>query len=317
MPGWMCWAVDSPAAIRKRTSGSRVLFSGVGTQMIAASQRFQRGVVRGRREGGQDAGEAFRGDVLDIGFAPLQRSHLARDPRRSRQPGIPARQRPRPAAGPRNRGRPRRPRPCAPGSSATTGLSSAPPVEICVENLRMRPCSAALQPVDRRSGRRVSGPPERWARLTGASRTMRRSPEQGQRAAATTERLRLYGTLRPGQRKAAPGRVAPPVGRLWVRDVTGCATTGWHSQCWGDEKDVADAPGPTRTGTSIWTQALNLPCMPIPPRGHLVRGIIARFPALSNKSPSSPQTARILAPRRGAVKSSCHYPVHARTCAQR
>ena len=38
MPGWMYCATDSPAEITKRTSGSRVLLSGVGTQMIAASQ---------------------------------------------------------------------------------------------------------------------------------------------------------------------------------------------------------------------------------------------------------------------------------------
>ncbi len=37
------------------------------------------------------------------------------------------------------------------------------------------------------------------------------------------------------------------------------------------EERFRNAPGPTRTGTPLWAQALNLPCMPIPPRGHCDR----------------------------------------------
>jgi len=38
---------------------------------------------------------------------------------------------------------------------------------------------------------------------------------------------------------------------------------------------LSHAPDWTRTSTSYWTQALNLPCMPIPPRGRL-RSIVVR-----------------------------------------
>ena len=33
--------------------------------------------------------------------------------------------------------------------------------------------------------------------------------------------------------------------------------------------NIVYAPDWTRTSTSIWTQALNLPCIPIPPQGQL------------------------------------------------
>lgn len=52
-------------------------------------------------------------------------------------------------------------------------------------------------------------------------------------------------------------------------------------------KKIPDAPGPTRTGTSLWTQALNLPCIPIPPRGHH-KNDYTQPVALVNKSLPTP-----------------------------
>jgi len=70
-------------------------------------------------------------------------------------------------------------------------------------------------------------------------------------------------------------------GRDCDGNFTSLRATSPHGLCWsvahyiptcscGGSKNrfQLDAPGPTRTGTPIRAQALNLPCIPIPPRGH-------------------------------------------------
>ena len=76
MPGRRCCAISFGGATMKRMSGSFVLLSGVGTQMMTASAREHAEVGGGASLRAWTSGETRSGDVADVGLAGVERRTL-------------------------------------------------------------------------------------------------------------------------------------------------------------------------------------------------------------------------------------------------